>query len=205
MNTNTSIRKTKAELINIINSQNEEINNLSAKIDSITANAVKNNMLREKINALAKKYQEKEIEFNKIKKDYDNNIDKQNRELQKTIIKYNSEIREKDIKYNVLIDTHKQLSAENEELKLKQKEYETTIKDLSNNINKLKTENNDLFIENENKDELINAMNTTIDNNNLQITVLQEDLNNKKSLHKADGIIYIICMIIVTLLGIFVF
>lgn len=205
MNTNTLIRKTKAELINIINSQNEEIANLSAKIDSLTANKIKDNSLRERINSLAKKYQEKEIELDKLKKDYEDTLDKHSRELQKTILKYNAEIREKDEKYNALMGIRNVISKENEELKSKQTDYENKIESLYNNINKLVDENQDLSIENEDKAQLINAMDLTIQNKELETKILKKDLNNKKSSLKINSIIYIICMIIITLLGIFVF
>lgn len=204
MNTNLKNKK-KVELIDIINSQNEEIANLSAKIDSITANKIKDNSLRERINSLAKKYQEKEIELDKLKKAYDDNIDKHNKELQKTILKYNAEIREKDINYNSLMNGYNTILKENEELMSKQTGYENKINDLCNEIVKVVDKNEKLSIENEDNAELINAINTTIDINNSQITNLQKDLNNKKSLLKIEGIIYIICMIIITLLGIFVF
>ncbi len=205
MNTNTLNRKTKAELINIINSQNEQIANLSAKIDDVTANNLKNNDLKEKINNLAKKYQEKEIELDRLKKSNEDDSYKQSRELQKTILKYNNEIREKDIKYNSLMDSHNILSAKNDELKLKQREYDNKIKNLSDNVYKLEVENNSLFTDNENKNKLINNMSSTIDANTLEIKILKNKLSNKKSLLKVNAIIYIICMIVVTLLGILVF
>lgn len=213
MNTNSLKRKTKAELIDIINSQNEQIVDfLSTKIDNIAVNGTTNNMLREKLNTLAKKLQEKEVEITRLKKAYDDNFDKQSQELQKTIIKYNSElrkkdteIREKDTVYKSLIDKHKTLSDEVEELKLKEKSYETSIKSLSANINKLEFENSELNEEIEKKNEIIDNMSETIDQNELDSMDLIKELKHERTLIKSTNIIYIICIIITILLGIFVF
>ena len=204
MNTNLKNKK-KDELIDIINSQNEVINNLTVKIDNISKNAVKASTLREKINDLAKRYQENENKLNKLKKVYDENLDKHEKELQRTIIIHNSKIREKDNEYNSLKDSYNIVLEENKTLKTKINCYDATIKQLNADINGLQSENNDLFEKLENKNEIIDNMASTIDKNELDIINLLKDLKAKESLAKTNIIIYIVGMIIVTLFGIFVF
>lgn len=205
MNTNSLKNKKKDELIQIINSQNEVINNLTAKIDNISKNAVKASALREKINDLAKRYQENKNKLNKLKKGYDENLDKKEKELQRTIIVHNSKIREKDNEYNSLKVSHNIVLEENKTLKTKIICYDATIKQLHADIDRLESENNDLFEKLENKNEIIEQMTSTIDNNNLEAIGLCEELSNKKSLIKSMTITYTICIVITTLLGIFVF